>query len=312
MRRAQDLVYGVTGQTLSTHFPEGRPSSVTSVTVYAWDAADDSDPESATTGSASLGSVNTTLSAAGGYGQDDARLVTLTSATGIVAGGRYLITAATGAREWCEAQSVSGSTVTLRQPLHNAYASGATFQAASASISVDDTWVATEGNLTDASGATDDYRVRWVYVVSGETRALDTYFSLVRYAGKHNVTPTDVDDAMPGWLDSLPTDHRESQGRVFIDEAHAAVKLDLLGFGVDDADLASGDVTDALVRRKTMHLTELARYLSGGSQDDSRVTLTRAHYAELLDSTVRLAANAKQRDKTGAGKTALPQSLTRR
>lgn len=312
MRRAQDIVYGVTGQSLTAHFPEGRPTSITSVTVYAWDVADDETAEVATTGSAALGSADTTLSAIGGYGQTDARRVTLTSATGVAAGGRYLITAANGAREWCEVQSVASSVATLRNPLHNVYASGSTFQAASASISIDSTWVADEDNLSDGSGAGDDYRVRWVYVVAGATKVLDTYFSLVRYSGKHDVTPTDIESVMPGWLDALPTDHRENQGRAFIDEAHEVVKLELLGLGLDDADIASADVIDSLVRRKTVHLTELARYLSGGVTDESRVNVARGHYTELMDSTVRLVANAKVRSKTGAAANVAPPRLTRR
>lgn len=311
MRTAQDIAFGVTGQALELEAPQGRPTSVTSVTVYAWDAADDGTTELATTGSAAIDSVNTTIASASGFGQTDARVLNVTSGTGIAVGRAYLVTAANGASERIEVAAVTGTTVTARHPLHNAYASGAAFVSCRVTIAIDADWVADENNLDDSPGGGDAYRVRWVYVVGGATYVHDTYFNLERYPGVASVMPTDVDDSMPGWLDSLPTDHRIDQGRRLIAEAHRAVRMDLLALNVDDASIASGEVLDGLVRRRTIALGEMARYLSTGG-DDGRFRTAQAHYTELLDSTVRIAANVAQRDKTGAATARSPLPFTRR
>ena len=46
MRDVQSVTFDVTGQTVYFDAPEGRPSSVTSATVYLWDASDDATAES--------------------------------------------------------------------------------------------------------------------------------------------------------------------------------------------------------------------------------------------------------------------------
>lgn len=312
MRTAQDIAFGVTGQTLELEAPQGRPTSITSVTVYAWDAADDGTTELATTGSAAIDAVSTTIASSSGHGQTDARVLNVTSGIGIGVGRAYLVTAANGASERIEVAAATGTTVTARHPLHNAYAAAATFVSCRATIGIDSTWVADENNLDDSPGGGDAYRVRWVYVVGGLTYVHDTYFNLERYPGVSAVQPVDVDAILPGWLDSLPTDHRIDQGRRLISEAHRAVRMDLIALGIDDAAIASGEVLDGLVRRRVVALGEMARYLSNASGDDGRFRVAQAHYAELLDSTVRIAANAAQRDKTGAATTRSPLPFTRR
>ena len=72
----QDVIYNVTGQSFYLDCPEGRPTSITSVTVLDWNAGDDDTAESATTGSAGLDAVNTTFDAASGAGQTDPRSAT--------------------------------------------------------------------------------------------------------------------------------------------------------------------------------------------------------------------------------------------
>src|SRR5687767_3446192 len=129
MRTVADILYGVAGQTLVFDAPEGRPSSVTSVDVRAWDAADDGDDEFSLTGSVET-NPNTTLDAAAGASQTNPRNVPLAATTGIAIGRTYLITHATTAlKEWAEVESItSADSVAVRHPLHNDYASSATFQ----------------------------------------------------------------------------------------------------------------------------------------------------------------------------------------
>jgi hypothetical protein len=117
---------------------------------------------------------------------------------------------------------------------------------------------------------------------------------------------------VPGWLDRLLTDHRVDQGRRLIADALQAVRMDLLALGIDDASVASGEVFDSLVRRRVVAMGEMARFLANGSADDTRFRVTQAHYAELLDSSMRIAANVARRDTTGAAAVVAPLPYTRR
>lgn len=238
----QEIIFGVTGQSFFYDAPEGRASAA-SCTVYLSINDDDGATESATTGSASCAGPNTTLSASAAIGDTS---LTVLSGTGITRGRRYLLTDTDGDREWIECISISGTTVGLRHPLKNDYASGSTFQDCRITVAVDPTWVATKAKISDIldmtgrawrtdletqawPAGTAGYRIRWVYTVAGVTCLGVSYADLVRYQAKNLVTPLDVDDRFPNWIDRLPTDHQENQGQSLIDEAFRAVKLDAMG-----------------------------------------------------------------------------------
>jgi hypothetical protein len=86
------------------------------------------------TGTGTVDSVNTTLSAGAAAG---ATSVSVTSATGVTVGRRYLVggTEETGG-EWATVASIASTTVTLSRPLVRAQASGAAFQGTRVSCAV--------------------------------------------------------------------------------------------------------------------------------------------------------------------------------
>ncbi len=293
MRTVADIVLGITGQTVTCDATEGRPSSVTSVEVFSWHAADTGSAETAATSGTVETNPNTTLDGAAGVSQADPRNVPLTATTGIAVDRLYLITSATGLREWIEVADItSADSVRARHPLHNDYASGATFQSTRMTATIDASWVADTANLDAASGPGPMYRVRWTYVVASVTYVQDTYFNLVRYAGRHGVFPQDVDAVMPGWLDRLPTDHRVDQGARLIDKAHRDVVLDLYSLDLDDSMIAESEVIDELVRFKA-------------AGDDKAYTIRR-------DDLVRIVNRVPVRDVAGAAAPKQSIGLTRR
>lgn len=311
MRTAQDVVFDVTGQSLVFDCPEGRPSSVTSVSIFPWDASDDADSEWSATGTVET-NPNTTVDAATGWGQSDPRIVNVAATTGFAADRTYLITAADGFKEWFTVGQInSGVSVTARHPLHNTYADADTVQSTRITATVDSTWVADSGNLRDDAGPNPHYRVRWVYVVSNVTYVADTYFNLVRYAGTHGVLPQNVDTMSAGWLDSLPPDHRESQGRALIDNAYTAVKFDLHAIWTDDAMMANAEVVDELTRYKTLELGEFAKVLAG-SGDTTAYQVARDAYQRRFDSLSRITNKTPIRDTSGAAQERPAVGLSRR
>ncbi len=244
-----DLIYNVTGQSLYFDCPEGRPSSVTTSTVYANTTGDDGTTESATTGSAAAETnPNTTFDADSGYGQADPRQCNLTATTGVAVGRVYLATNALSEKELVEVTAISsGAYVLAREPLANAYASADTFVSTRVTHAIDSTWVADSSNISAEIAPNAKYRWRLVYVVSSVTYVHDVYFDLLRYPARHDVTPVDVDRKFPGWIDRLPTYYREDQGRTLIDEAHREIKYDLYNELKGDQDIRNREVVNELV-----------------------------------------------------------------
>jgi hypothetical protein len=311
MRTVLDILFDVSGQSLYHDCAEGRPSSVTSVEVFPWDASDDHDSEWSAIGAVET-NPNTTLDAAAGVGQSDPRLLPVTATTGFAVDRSYLVTSADGFKEWFDVAEIdSGVSVTARHPLHNTYASADTVQSTRITASVDNTWAADLTNLRDA-GPNAAYRVRWVYVVGGVTYVADTYFNLVRYAGKHGVRPQDVDDIVPQWMDSLPTDHRSGQGRALIDDAYTAVKLDLHGIWSDDAMVANSEVIDELTRYKTIELGEFAKVIANPNLSDTAYRLAAQAYQSRFDSLKRITDKTPTRDVDGTASQRTAIGLSRR
>jgi len=311
VRTTLDIIYGVTGQTVYHDCAEGRPSSVTSATVYAWDATDDSDGEDAIGAASVETGPSTTIDAASGFGQADPRVLYVAATTSAAIDRRYLVTAADGQREWFDVEEIdSGNSITAKHPLFNAYASADTVQSTRIQATIDSTWVADTANVC-GDDANPGYRIRWVYVVNGVTYVADSYFNLVRYVGKHGVRPQDVELTFPGWLDRLPTDHREDQGRKLIDEAYRQVKIDLAAVEIDDASVANAEIVDELTRWKTLAVAEMARFMMNG-QSEAAYAAAKQAYQERLDSLVRLTTKVPVRDASGAAQPKTSLGLTRR
>lgn len=310
----QDIVYNVTGQTLYLDVPEGRPSSVTSVSVLDWDAGDDDTAESATTGSASIDDVNTTVDAASGRAQSNPRLLYVASTTSVEVGRQYLVTGSQSEKEWFEVLEIaSGDYLVTRLPLANDYASTNTVQGTRISISVDSTWIADDANISDRLDPNPGYRVRWVYVVGGVTYTRYTYFDVVRSKGQHNVRPIDIERLVPGYIDNMARHHRADNGRALIDEAYVQVSLDLHESGIPDQQVRHQDVIDDLVKRKTVVLWAEARTMTSGG-DPVAVEVALRSYQRRFESLIATPSMAKVTvgtETTGAGnvRSAIPLTV---
>lgn len=297
---SQEVLFNVTGQTLYYDPPEGRPTGVPTVSVYASTNDDQASTVAATTGVCSVDSVNTTISVAANPGDTS---FMLTSGAGIVKGRRYLITDTNGEAEWVEVMTVSGGTVKVRQPIQNTYSTSATFQGCRISINVDPTWVATVTNITDVLDPTGrawltthttiawvpgaaGYRLRWSYTVGGTPTLGVSFMDLVRYQAKNLVSPLDVDRRFPGWLDRLATDYQEDQGMALIAEAFQAIKMDALGDSQVLRRLRSTEVIRELVIYRANLIAMEASTISGGSNMDA-LHLARDLYARRYDQLLR-------------------------
>jgi hypothetical protein len=297
--KVQDVTYNETGQTLVWDPPEGVPSSVTSVAVYALSTGDDGTAESATTGSASVDSVSTTLDATSGKGQSNERKLHLTATTNVAIGSDYIVTSAATA-EWELVTVVaiaSGDYVLVREPLQNAYASADTFKGTRLSISVDSTWVADSSNISDTVDPTPGYRVRWVYKTNSDadTHTHDSYFNLVRYPYNHSVTSADMLGFYPNWVNELPTYHREDRGQRLIEEAALEVRDDIFMAGHAAEMVRDQPRIDGLVKRKSNV------FLFRSGRDVDMLAYYEGKYEAYMDQCIRIVTRVAEATGTDGG-----------
>lgn len=308
-----DITYNVTGQQLYADLPS-RPASVTSVSVFNWYDGDDATAESATTGSAALDAADTTVDAATGKSESNPRQLNVNDTSDLVVGRQYLLTNSLSTKEWIEIVSIdAGNSATTRVPMYNDYANGDAVEGTRVTISIDATWVADKNNITDRLDPNPGYRVRWVWVdADSNTQVTTTFFDLVRVAGRHNVTPTDLELLLPGWIHALPPAHQEDRGLSLIDEAYEQFKIDLLQERIPDQQIRNQDAVDECVKRKAIVLLQEQRVMISGL-DVSGAELARDIYMTRFDSLFRATSTAKVpigTDDTGAGAYRSPVGIT--
>lgn len=288
VNQVQDLYYDVTGQTFDFVAPS-RPSSITSVTVFEWDAGDDDTEEDATTGSASIENVNTSFDAASGKSETNPKLCHLTATTNIEQGRQYLATTAQGTTEWVEVVAInSGATITARTPLHNDFAASDTFVSTKASISVKDAWIQDDDHISNLTDPNPGYRIKWVWVDADSVTHVDfTSADVVRYRGSdYGVTPADMEQFHPGWQRMLPRDQQVDVGQSIIDAAFERVQDDLFALGVPDQMVRNRDMLSRVVRYAAVRQLHYAIYLGGGEID--RFEAADREYQALFDKLFRV------------------------
>lgn len=303
MQGRAHIVFGVSGQELVWDAPEGRPSSVTDVQVFPMGAGDEGTEEVATSGAASIDSVNTTVDQASGYGQADPRKLYLSSTANIAVGRNYLVTDDDSlVSEWVHIVALSpGDHVVCRDPLSNAYSVGATFVGTRLTIAVDATWVADENNLSDDQDAFPGYRVRWTYVVAGATKVWASDFDLVRYTGGHTATLADADDEFPGVRQRLPALHQVDEGRRLLNRAHDQLRWDLVDVDLEAARVRSIDaINRAVILRFGVLLARAA--VMAGQTDPAALADAQEQYDAFVNRTFRAGPKVPiATDTTGAG-----------
>lgn len=306
----QNLVFADATGVLVIDVPDGRPSAVDSVEVFRASQNDNTEAEFTPTGTVEA-TPNTTTSASAGRNETDPRKITLTALTGVTVGRRYHIVGADGLQEQLEVASIvtSSSYVLARHPLKNQYASGATFHSRRVAAPVDATWVADLSNISPASNPNPAYRVRWALTVGGIARIYERGLDLGRYEAQHNVTPLDVDDAHPGFLDGLPPDHIADQGRRLIDRAFASVKFELYGDAKADQAIRNPELVARLTIQRVPLEALRDQLAAGGDVNPERVATAEREFRQIYDQTIRAPVAAVDISGGGAAQTVKPQPL---
>lgn len=252
MRSTSNVIYGITGQTLEYRVPQGRPTSATGEVFYDT-GTDDSTP--LWTFTATVDSVNTTLTAASGLGQTDATKLNV-SPTSFVTTRKYLISEAS-MKEWITPAQIAAAAVYARHPLQNAYTTSATVVGTTLIATVDSTFIADASYISDQKDQNPGYRVRWEIVVGSTTTVAYTFFDVVRSIVTHQVDIEDINARAPGLMDTLPIDYRTEQGRPLLDAAWQSVQAKLASIGVDTDALRDDQILDELVVLRSLCILAL-------------------------------------------------------
>lgn len=240
-RRTDDILYGITGQTLLLRVPQGRPTSAT-FKVFDDTADDDGSPEFS--GSATVDAVNTTLDGAAGPLQSDPQNIPLTSTSGIEVGRRYLVSQ-NARKEWVDPIAViSGDSVAARYQLDNEFTSGALFQSTYLTAAVNSTWIATEANISEHGNPDPDWRVRWEITVGGIVVVVYSFFDVVRALPGSGISFDDLDFRWPGLKDSIPLEQRTDRGAAMIGAAERRVRARLATVKLDDDGIRDQEAVD--------------------------------------------------------------------
>ncbi len=299
-RRTADILFGLASQTIYVDCPDGRPSSVTSVDVWDYASDDATTEESATTGSASVETnPNTTIDVISGAGETDPTKVNVAATTGTAIGRVYRIASTQGYYEDFTVAAIdSGNALYAKHPLLNSYeVTTGTVKSTRASITLDTTWVSDTSNLSPTFTPNPRYRVKWTVVISSVTYVYETSFDLVRYNAQHHVSPLDVAERSPNWLDWLGPDDRDNQGRTWIDQAFQSVKFDLYADSKADQAIRNPEAIDRLVVLKTIAVT-------AASRAPDELEMAERDYRQFYDQTLRAPVLAM--DPTGEGGAAVP------
>ena len=296
----QQIVYNVTSQSIYLDVTEGRPSSITSVSVFPDTTGDDGTAEDCKhSDGPSIESVNTTVDAASGAAQTNPKKLAIASTSNVSLERKFLLTGSSGESEWVEpVEIVTNDYIICRGSLHNDYVNGNAFQSTRVSVGLSDSWIQDTANITDDLNPAPGYRVRWVYVVSSKTYVSDSYFDVVRYEGKHGVTSATMERFFPAWRNILPTAYRVDNGASLIDEAYQQVKFDLYGAERADEMMRDREAMDELVKNKARELILFQRFYESGAGPDQAAE-ARERYQYRLDSLVKVTSTVPFATGTG-------------
>jgi hypothetical protein len=172
------------GGTIVTDELDERPDSSPTFVVRSESGG------SLASGTGSVDSVSTTLSAGASSG---VLTISVTSATGITAGRRYLLTGAESAGgEWVTVRAISGTTLALARPLALSHSSGA---------SVVSTRISCAVSAAACADVRRGCRVEITYTVSAATRPIvSVEFDITRYRLTTGLTLEHVRDLDPQLL----------------------------------------------------------------------------------------------------------------
>lgn len=307
------LTYNVTGQEISFLPPyselilSGAPTAAATYDVFGGTQSNDQTPK--LTGTATLDSVNLTVSAASGYSQSAANRakINLSSTTGLVVGREYLLSNAAGQREVIAIRELGTGYAIAEQDLSFDYALADTLKGIRQSFVVAPSFVQDVSNInifgvtarlrpaghnirSEAEQAP-PYRVRWSYTSNSLPRITWTYFDLARQAAKSKLSIQDLRQHFP---DISNEEWRGQRGSGFLPQIEAGwdkLLFDVRASGYDADGLREGPMLDQLHLRATLAVIAEAGITPPGRDPNQWAMEKRMDYSRMFERAIGSALN---------------------
>lgn len=280
-RTSSTLVYNLTGQLVEFYPPasevilQGFPTAAAAYTVF--DGTQSNDDAAEFSGTATLDTVNTTVSSSSGVSQTNRRTINLTATTGIVVDRRYVVQNSNGQREIVVPSLVTASTIEVDYDLSFDYESADVFRGIRHTFTVDATFiqdaskinvyglsVLSRGHRASSSDTlSPPYRVQWVYSTD-ETKHAWTYFDVARQQAKHSVTIRDFLGIIPDAPYHEPQGQKGQQLQKQIDAGWRRVQEDVRLDGKDVDAIREGPLLDDLVFKASVWMAAKANIKPDG------------------------------------------------
>lgn len=275
------MSYVIHGQGAVTlrHVPvdhDGRARVVASATYEILDLrfSDTSSDRVVSSGSATLGGVGTTTTAAAGPGETDTDLVSLASVAGVSTASPYLLSADDGTAELVSLRAVDGLDVYTHLELRHDYAVGSAFR----SVEIHASFPQTEADDdAEIQAAPHPYEVRWTYDVDGETHVVPRVYWLSRTTVVPPVTELDV-------LRAYPTIGPRLRNRASVSDAIAVAtddyQAEIRASGRSPVEFRGNDTARVAVRARALEYA--LRWCGPAQHDVDEADRFRSQYQYLM------------------------------
>lgn len=267
------------------HVPLDRHSRPTRVTSAMFSIVDLRDGETGSdrtiaSGSATIGTVDTLLTAAAGPGQADPRRILVTSATGIVQARTYLLFAADGQRELVvvDRLDAGGLVVHGRTELRNDYTTTARLQDVEIAADFTEVEAAQEASLWNGGGP---YQAVWEYTIDAQLYLVPETIWMTRTSVVPFVSEAEVLLAWP----TLATRARHRAS--ILDGIRAATEdfvAELEASSKDPADYRASNISKVAVRAKAIEY--VLRWIGSGDADTAAADRHEEQYKRLVNQLV--------------------------
>lgn len=305
-RGTTDIAFAVTGQTFEHRALEGRPTAATFRVYNDYDSDDVTTYEFS--GAATVDTASTTVASASGPAQTDPQRLNLTSSAGFTVDRKYLVTE-NGRNEWVRPIEVGNGFIRVAYPLKADYTTAATVASTTVVATVNATWVAELGNISDHRDPNPSYRVRWAMTIGGATVIAYSFLDLVRVKIVSGIDADDINARAPGFVDTMPIEYKTDNCDALIQSAWRSLRAKLAANALDADTLRNDELLDELALLKALAILALGGWKPLNYDSTAQYTAdTERQFETLFQQLVSVTLKLKTADSNSSSQStqALP------
>jgi hypothetical protein len=263
MDRTAEIIYGQTGEVVTTYPPEWLLGAPSSVTAEVYDGTRSNDDAAEFSPSVTVATTDTTVDQPSGYSQANRRILYLAETASVSLNLRYRLANASGQCELVTpiAKSDGDHLVLESDLLYDYPATTSTLKGIAMSFVVDPTWVAAEDKISGPESP--PYRAIWTYTLGSVVRRHYTYLRLVRQKLTGNITVRDLLGINPDIALEEPASVRGRGYEWAISTAEERLRVDISTSNWVPDQVRDAEILNELRRRITIWVIERQKLMAG-------------------------------------------------